>query len=83
LFLPFKQKADATQLADIDENICCFYLSNRRQMQPITGNNVTQISCFYLSNRRQMQLSAGFTEDIKSCFYLSNRRQMQLNAFMK
>ncbi len=34
LFLPFKQKADTTKSAPLSCSSSCFYLSNRRQIQP-------------------------------------------------
>ena len=55
LFLPFKQKADATVFLEVFCLTCCFYLSNRRQMQLKHLKHRIIMCCFYLSNRRQMQ----------------------------
>ena len=37
LFLPFKQKADTTGGIKDIQRYCCFYLSNRRQIQLSVG----------------------------------------------
>ena len=77
LFLPFKQKADATTWV-VGENVNgCFYLANSRQMQRKDCEYCKPVSCFYLANSRQMQLYFAKHFNTKGCFYLSNRKQMQ------